>query len=89
MLQRPTQTAAFWRDQFEVTEDDVEFLYQLLLEGQKSMTLADLSKSLIHEYLRRENTRIEQELAKGSVYMPRERYKTGQKLVFPAKLEAA
>ncbi len=84
MLQRPTQTAAFWRDQFEVTEDDVEFLYQLLLEGQKSMTLADLSKSLIHEYLRRENTRIEQELAKGSVYMPRERYKTGQKLVFPA-----
>ncbi|MCB0021691.1 MAG: hypothetical protein M9936_05755 [Caldilinea sp.] len=84
MLQRPTQTAAFWRDQFEVSADDTEFLYQLLLDSQKAMRLRELAAALIGEYLRRENTRIEQELAKGAVYVPKNRYTVGQKVVFPA-----
>ena len=84
MLQRPTQTAAFWRDQFEVTADDTEFLYQLLLDSQKPMRLSELAIVLIDEYLRRENARIEQELGKGAVYAPKNRYTVGQKVVFPA-----
>ena len=84
MLQRPTQTAAFWRDQFEVTADDTEFLYQLLLDTQKPIRLSDLAIALINEYLRRENTRIEQDLAKGAIYVPKGRYQVGQTLVFPA-----
>ena len=84
VLQRPTQTAAFWRDQFEVTADDVEFLYQLLLDAQKPMKVGDLAIALIQEYLRRENTRIEQELSKGVIYIPKQRYQVGQTLVFPA-----
>ncbi len=84
MLQRPTQTAAFWRDQFEVTADDAEFLYQLLLERQKPMRLDELAGALIAEYLRRENARIEQELGKGALYVPKQRYSVGQKIVFTA-----
>ncbi|MBW7882709.1 MAG: hypothetical protein H3C34_08740 [Caldilineaceae bacterium] len=84
MLQRPTQTAAFWRDQFEVTADDMEFVYQLLLDTQKPMALGELALALIEEYLRRENSHIEQELAKGTVYVPQNRYTVGQKVVFPA-----
>lgn len=84
MLQRQTQTAAFWRDQFEVTADDVEFLYQQLLDHQKPMPLQALAIALIQEYLRRENARIEQELRKGAIYLPKNRYEVGQKLVFPA-----
>lgn len=84
MLQRPTQTAAFWRDQFEVTADDAEFLHQFLLDHQTPMRLDELATALIKEYLRRENARIEQELSKGVVYMPKQRYALGQKVVFPA-----
>ena len=84
MLQRPTQTAAFWRDQFEVTADDTDFLYQLLLDAQKPIKLSDLAVALINEYLRRENTRIEQDLSKGTIYVPKQRYQVGQTLVFPA-----
>ena len=84
MLQRPTQTAAFWRDQFEVTADDTEFLYQLILEKQQPIPLEKLATALIEEYLRRENTRIAQELSKGAIYMPQKRYKTGEHVVFPA-----
>ena len=84
VLQRPTQTAAFWRDQFEVTADDMEFLYQLLLDAQKPLKLSELAIALIDEYLRRENTRIEQDLSKGAIYVPKQRYQVGQTLVFPA-----
>lgn len=84
MLQRPTQTAAFWRDQFEVTADDAEFLYQFLLDHQSPLRLDELASALIQEHLRRENAHIEQELGKGAVYMPKQRYALGQKVVFPA-----
>ncbi|MCB0045188.1 MAG: hypothetical protein KDD92_07160 [Caldilineaceae bacterium] len=84
MLQRPTQTAAFWRDQFEVTSDDLEFLYNLLLDAQAPKSREDLAVALAGEYLRRENATIETELAKGDIYLPKESYAEGQTLVFPA-----
>lgn len=84
MLQRQTQTAAFWRDQFEVTSKDLDFIHGLLLDAQAPRTQAELALTLINEYLRRENSRIETELSKGVVYMPKERYEVGQTLVFPS-----
>lgn len=83
MLQRPTQTAAFWRDQFEITRDDLEFLYNLLLDAQTPKKLSQLALALVQEYIRRENAKIASELSKGAVYLPKERYQLGQKVVFP------
>jgi hypothetical protein len=84
VLQRQTQTAAFWRDQFEVTPTDLDFLYNLLLDAQSPKTLEELAVALIQEYMRRENAKIESELAKGTIYLPKTRYQLGQTLVFPA-----
>ena len=83
MLQRLTQTAAFWRDQFETTPEDVDFLYNLLLDSQSPRTLGVLSRALIGEYTRRESARLEQELAKGVIYQPKNSYQVGQQIVFP------
>lgn len=83
VLQRQTQTAAFWRDQFETTPEDVDFLYALLLDAQTPRTLAALTKALIGEYTRRESARLEQELAKGAIYQPKNSYAVGQRIVFP------
>ncbi|MFN8492091.1 MAG: hypothetical protein U0350_31100 [Caldilineaceae bacterium] len=83
MLQRPTQTAAFWRDQFDITSEDLEFLYNLLLDAQTPKKLSELALALVQEYIRRENTKIANELSKGAVYLPKERYQIGQKVVFP------
>ncbi len=84
MLQRQTQTATFWRDQFDITNDDIEFLYNLLQDTQGPLTLVQLTTALIEEYLRQEETKIRSELAKGAVYMPKEAFTVGQKVVFPA-----
>lgn len=84
MLQRQTQTAAFWRDHFEVTKSDTDFLYNLLLDAQSPKRLAELAVALIQEYMRRENAKIEAELAKGALYTPASHYEVGQMIVFPA-----
>ncbi len=84
MLQRQTQTAAFWRDQFEVSSSDLDFIYNLLLDMQAPRSTTQLAVTLIDNYLRRENAKIESELSKGETYMPKERYETDQVLVFPA-----
>ena len=84
MLQRQTQTAAFWRDQFEVTAEDLDFLFALLLDSQSPKLLSSLSEALIEEYVRKENAKIETELTKGDVYTPQGQFKKGQTLVFPA-----
>lgn len=83
MLQRQTQTAAFWRDQFETTPEDIDFLYNQLLDARTPRSLSSLSQALIGEYMRREAARLEMELAKGAIYQPREQYKVGQSIVFP------
>ncbi len=84
MLQRKTQTAAFWRDQFEVTTADIDFLYNLLLDAQAPRSTAELATALIAEYLRKEEVKIKEELGKGEVYSPDGSYADGAKLVFPA-----
>jgi hypothetical protein len=84
MLQRQTQTAAFWRDQFEVASNDMDFLYNLLLDKQAAKSTGELALAIIQEYIRRENTKIESELSKGTIYLPKGQYEVGQWLVFPA-----
>ena len=84
MLQRQSQTASFWRDQFELSPSDLDFIYNLLLDAQAAKPLSVLSIAVIEEYLRRENAKIESELSKGDVYMPQGQYAIGQTLVFPA-----
>src|SRR5690606_9301460 len=49
-----------------------------------SKRLDDLATAMIQEYVRRENTQIAADLAKGEVYVPKTRYQMGQTLVVAA-----
>lgn len=84
MLQRKTQTAAFWRDQFEVSGEDLDFVHGLILDADSPLTTQQLALRLIEEHQRRETARMESELAKGKIYQPKNSYEVGQTLVFPA-----
>jgi hypothetical protein len=84
VLQRKTQTAAFWRDQFEIAEEDLDFFHDQILDAETPLTTEQLALRIIEEYLRRETSRMESELSKGHIYQPSEGYNVGQTLVFPA-----
>lgn len=68
-----------------ITEEDLQFLYNHLLETETPQTAAELAEVLIRERIRREIERLKQEQAAGGeIYQPKHRYQPGQTLRFPA-----
>ncbi len=83
MIQRKTQSATYWQEQFSITDKDVAHLYDLILEGGKPVSTADLSQVLIERHCRQEEELIAAELSRGAVYQPGEVYGVGQQIIFP------
>lgn len=74
----------YWEN-FELQDEDIEFLYNHLLELETPLTPRELVKALVEERIRREVQEIEkQRSAGGAIYLPKERHAMGHKLVFPA-----
>lgn len=74
----------YW-DDFHLLEADIEFIYNHLLEVETPLTPEELGEVLVEERIQREIRAAEaQRLAGGEIYLPKEDYPMGQKLVFPA-----
>ena len=73
----------YW-DDFVVEDQDLEFLYNYLLEIETPLTPVELVKVLVAERIRKERSHlINQQQVGGGIYLPKDRYKTGQTLQFP------
>jgi len=74
----------YW-DEFELREEDIEFIYNHLLEVETPLTPQDLINVLIEERIQQEIKAVEkQRLSGGKIYLPKETYEVDQQLVFPA-----
>ena len=74
----------YW-SRFQVTDEDLEFLYQYLLEQEVPQKAETLAQALVRERIRREQQRIEERWQQSeAVYMPKHRYEVGQRITFPA-----
>lgn len=74
----------YW-DSFELREEDIEFLYNYLLESETPMTPRELVEILVKERIRVEKQQIERQRSSGGVmYLPKEKYQVDQNLIFPA-----
>ncbi len=79
-----TVTREYW-DNFMVDENDLDFIYNLLLETEIPQTIDEILSSLISHRIKQEKLRLEQQQKNiGSVYLPKDDYKVGQTLFFPA-----
>jgi len=83
VVQRKTQTAAYWQKQFVVDADDLEHLYSLLLEDNRPHTIERLALAIVQRRCQMEEVAIRTELKRGSLYQPRESYQVGEQLIFP------
>lgn len=74
---------AYW-DEFEVCDEDLEFLYNHLLEIETPLTPDELVQVLVKERVEREKKILEDNKNEaGAVYLPKETYTTGQVIQFP------
>lgn len=74
----------YW-EVFKLQEEDIEFLYNHLLELETPLTSKDLVEALVDERIQRKKIEIEsQRTSGGDLYQPKGSYKEGQNLIFPA-----
>jgi len=74
----------YWEN-FNLQSEDIEFLYNYLLETETPLTSLELAEALIKERIRRRKIEIEhQRMSGGDLYQPKSDFTTGQKLTFPA-----
>jgi len=80
-LKLPTE---YWGN-FTVIQRDIEFIQNYLFETETPLTTQELTSVLVEECIRIEHeAQREEQLASGDFYLPKEPYKTGQKLLFPS-----
>jgi hypothetical protein len=83
VIQRRTQTAEYWQEQFALVKKDEAFLYDQILDRGKPVSTAVLAEALIGRHCRQEEDLIEAELSKGEVYQPKDQYEVGAPIIFP------
>jgi len=74
----------YWNE-FEVRDSDLEFIYNLLLEREIPLTSDEMAGALIgHRLERLEEEAKQAEDSSVNAYAPAEKYKVGERLLFPA-----
>ncbi len=76
-----TQTEAYWRRDFKLRPEDLESIYDAMLEDGRPRSLDDLVCDVMERHCRREAQA--RQPAEAQLYRPREHYSVGQQLVFP------
>lgn len=79
-----THTEAFWRDEFRISEADLDFLTGLILESLKPQSTEQLAGALIARYCRLEQESAAREAVTSRVYRPMDSYQVGERLMFTA-----
>ena len=83
MIQAQTQTAAYWGQDFSITETDVEHIYNHFLDTGQPETLDTLVRTVMERRIQDEAKQTERKLAGKKVYQPGHSYSLGDTLVFP------
>jgi hypothetical protein len=78
-----TMGEEYW-ETFQLQEEDIEFLYNHLLEVETPLTPRELVSALVEERIRNQKLLLErQRTSGGDLYQPNQTYKVKQKLIFP------
>ena len=83
MTQRKTQTAAYWQEQFAVSNEDIEFIYNQILETNRLFDLDEIAITLVKRHCDVEELETRTELQRGKLYQPKESYIIDDKIIFP------
>jgi hypothetical protein len=82
VIQRKTQTADYWQS-FALAPEDIEAIRDQALEAERPLSLREVAHLVVAERCRREEGQLRAELARGTLYQPKNRYAVGDRVIFP------
>jgi hypothetical protein len=83
LTQRQTQTSSYWKNQFKVSDQDLEYFYNQFLENGQPRSLDSVGLTLVQQRIQEEELQIRSELQRGELYQPKEKYEVNDLVVFP------
>ena len=84
MIERKTQNIDYWRHHYQVSEDDHEFIYDLLAESEMPKNTRELALAIIQRHSQQEERFLREELSRALIYDPANTYQEGDVIYFPA-----
>ena len=84
MIERKTQNIDYWRNEYQVSEDDHEFIYDLLAESETPKKTRELALAIIQRHCQQEERFLRDELSRALIYDPAASYQVGDVIYFPA-----
>lgn len=81
--QRRTQTAEYWREEFALSKEDLEQLYEWIVEEGEPRMIDEFGIKVIEHRCHKEELALSKQSG-GQIYLPQEKYEVGQRVVFPA-----
>ena len=79
-----TQTDSFWRDEYEVSEADLDLITNQILEAGRPQKIEALTSSIVLRRYQREKEAASLHASSGDVYQPKGHFEPGQRLLFTA-----
>ena len=77
-----TQTEGFWRDEYEVSEDDVDDIISLVLKLSRPQPLGTLASAIIARRFQLERDALAREAERGRIYRPMDQHEVSETLIF-------
>ena len=85
MVSIPLSIPADYWQTLQIGKTDIEFLHNYLFESETPMTARELVGVLVEERINIERkAQAKKRQADGKLYLPKEQYKDGDHLIFPA-----
>jgi hypothetical protein len=83
VLRRQTQTEHYWVEDFEITQADLDYLYNVLLERETPLSADEMALVLVRFRVQSEEDALARRVGQGQMYQPENHYRIGQRLIFP------
>ena len=83
MIQAKTQSAEYWGSQFNLSDSDIEQIYNHLLEVEKPQTIEAITRVVMTHRVATETQNIQRRMQGRVLYQPQNSYAVGDQLVFP------
>ncbi len=84
MINRKTQSIEFWLNEYKISDEDHELIYDLLAESDIPKATSELAVAIIRRHVQQEEHFLRNELSKALIYDPAKTYAVGDVLYFPA-----
>lgn len=84
MLLQQSQSPAYWTTGLKITRADIEYLFSQFLEDETPLSSQELALRLIRHRIEQEEEVLRKQISRGELFQPKNEYKVGQELIFPA-----